>query len=114
MRGLALAGLLALAQAAAAGEAPAAFQACQACHSLEAGRNGVGPSLHGIVGRRIAMQEGFIYSNAATRSTLVWTRENLAAFLYDPQARLPGTRMAFSGLDDEAEIERLIDYLADH
>ena len=32
---------------------------CRACHALEAGRNGVGPYLHGVVDRDIASVDGF-------------------------------------------------------
>ena len=30
------------------------FAQCKVCHSLEAGKNMVGPSLHGLIGRKAA------------------------------------------------------------
>ena len=41
------------------------FAKCRACHKLEAGKHGVGPSLHNIVGREVAAADGFTkYSKA--------------------------------------------------
>ncbi|NOG74133.1 cytochrome c family protein [Roseicella sp. DB1501] len=38
---------------------------CRACHAVNAvGRNGVGPNLHGVAGRKAASVEGFRYPNA--------------------------------------------------
>ena len=54
---------------------------------------------------------GFRYSGPLARSGLVWTAATLAAFLRDPQATVPGNRMAFSGLDDEAELQALLAFL---
>lgn len=114
------AGVCALALSAAAAQGAgetagqAAFRGCQPCHALAAGQQGIGPSLHRIVGRNAGTQAGFRYSNVLTKSDIVWTRRDLTEFLRDPQARLPGNRMTFPGLDDDAEIEALIDYLNNH
>ena len=58
--------LVAVALPAAAQDAPAdlpgkrVFNQCRACHNADAGgRNGVGPNLHGIVGRKAGIIEGF-------------------------------------------------------
>ncbi|QLF93975.1 c-type cytochrome [Pseudomonas sp. ABC1] len=90
------------------------FEPCQVCHSLQAGQHGIGPSLQGVVGRQAGQASGFRYSNALLGNQRVWSREALAEFLYDPQASLPGNRMAFSGMDDAAQIEALIDWLSRH
>src|SRR3546814_3347168 len=47
---------------AAAGEK--VFNKCKACHTVDAGKNKVGPSLHDIIGRAPASVEGFKYSKA--------------------------------------------------
>jgi cytochrome c len=104
-------GSAARAQAGDSATAERLFLKCRVCHSLVAGEHAVGPSLHGILDRPIATAPGFRYSNAALKSSIVWNRQSLAEFLRDPQAKLPGNRMAFPGLDDAAEIELLIDFL---
>ena len=40
------------------------YRKCQACHSLTPGKNGVGPSLAGIVGKKAGDVAGFNYSPA--------------------------------------------------
>lgn len=87
------------------------FQACAACHSLEQGRNGIGPSLFQVVGQPAGQAKGFRYSNVLRRTKLEWNRDNLEKFLRNPQALLPGNRMAFSGIENEADIKNLINYL---
>ncbi|MBD1551923.1 c-type cytochrome [Pseudomonas typographi] len=87
------------------------FVRCQACHSLDGEGGGIGPDLHGVLNSRAAARQGFRYSNALLKSNIVWTRENLFEFLQDPQAKVPGNRMAFSGLDTDEETQAVIDYL---
>jgi cytochrome c len=62
------------------------FEQCAACHSLDAGQNGVGPSLNGIIGRKSA-SEDFTYSPALKRANVVWTADMIDSYLADPQAR---------------------------
>lgn len=76
------------AQDAAAGEK--VFKKCAACHSIEAGKRKVGPSLHGVVGRA-AGSEQYKYSSmleAAGEAGLVWDEAMLMAYLPDPNAFL--------------------------
>ena len=42
-------------------EPPPAFAPCTACHSPH-GKNGLGPSLHGVYGRKAGTLGGFTYS----------------------------------------------------
>lgn len=83
---------------------------CRGCHSLTPGRHIAGPSLHGVVGRRAGKVRDFEYSPVLQEAQLVWTPETLDHFLTDPNAFLPGTRMVFWGLPEEAR-QPLIDYL---
>ena len=62
--------LYAAADAAAGG---GLWRNCRACHSLEAGKNGTGPSLHGVVGRVVDSTEGYSYSGALEAAFDVWT-----------------------------------------
>lgn len=94
---------------AARGEAK--FQDCAACHKLEAGINNVGPSLHGIIGRKAGEISDFRYSPAIKRSGLTWTRETLDKFLTDPQALVPANRMPYAGMANAADRADLIAYL---
>ena len=54
-----------------------AYQECVACHAIEKGVNGVGPSLAGIVGTKAGEVDGFRFSGPMKRSGIVWTTENL-------------------------------------
>ncbi len=87
------------------------FEKCAACHSLEAGKNDIGPSLAGIFGRKAASLENFRYSNAMKQSNVTWDERTLAAFIEDPQAFIPGNRMPFDGLKDKQDRDDLLAYL---
>ena len=87
-----------------------AFQQCAECHS-PGNSDGAGPGLKGVLGRRAGAKEGFIYSPAMKKSTVVWDDATLAAFLADPRAVVPGTTMAYAGDDDAKERADLVAYL---
>lgn len=87
---------------------------CAQCHSLEDGKNSNGPSLYGIVNRDAAVYPGFKYSRALRQmaaKSLRWDEENLAAFLSRPSRFAPGTRMAFPGVKNEAELAALVEWI---
>jgi cytochrome c len=88
------------------------FQDCAACHKLDAGANTIGPSLHGIFGRKAGELADFRYSPAMKRSGIVWTPETLDQFITDPQAMVPGNRMPFAGIADAGDRADLIAYLS--
>jgi cytochrome c len=96
----------------AAAPRPAAFARCMSCHSVDAGRNMLGPSLHGVVGRKAATAPGYAYSNALKASTLTWDRATLDRWLEGPTKLVPGSKMFFMGLPDPAQRRAVIDYLA--
>jgi cytochrome c len=86
--------------------------ACAACHPLAAGERAlVGPSLHGVFGRRAGAVAGFAYSPALRQSGLVWTPVSLEAWLADPTGFVAGTTMAFSGYRSAEDRRDLIAYL---
>lgn len=90
---------------------PASFAQCAACHSVDPGRNGIGPSLAGIAGRKAASLPGFNYSNALKNSGLTWDAANLDRWLTSPQRAVPGTRMPFTGISNPARRKEVVDYL---
>lgn len=118
---LAVAAALCAATAGAAGPArperergKVVFANCAACHSLQAGEHLLGPSLHAIVGRKAGSAAGFRYSGAVLRSGVIWTQASLDQYLEDPQKYVAGNRMAFSGIQDAADRQSLIDYLQEN
>lgn len=93
------------------GSAPSAFSICKACHSVEPGKTVIGPSLHGVFGRKAGSLAGASYSPAMTGSGLVWDEATLDAFLTSPMAKVPGTRMTYAGQTDPARRAASIAYL---
>jgi nitrite reductase (NO-forming) len=88
------------------------YRKCQACHSLEPGKNTLGPSLAGIFGKKAAEVPSFNYSPALKASNIVWDTAALDAYLLDPQKMVPGNKMPFPGLKTEYERKDVIAYLA--
>ena len=87
------------------------FEECAACHSLERGANGVGPTLNGVFERKAGELADFRYSPAMKRSALPWSARTLDIFLADPQQEIRGNRMPFSGVPDARDRADLIEYL---
>ncbi len=88
------------------------FRKCQACHSLEPGKNGLGPNLSGIVGKKASSVANYNYSPAMKGSNLTWDVATLDAYLSDPQKSVPGNKMPFPGLKTENERKAVIAFLA--
>ena len=88
------------------------FKRCVACHTIDkGGSNGIGPNLHGVVGRPVASHAGFSYSGAMKAKGGVWDAAALDTYLEAPMKALPGTRMAFAGVIDATDRKALILYL---
>ena len=96
---------------AASAEGKVAFAPCSTCHSTAAGKNGIGPSLAGVVGRKLASIPGFAYSSAMKAKGGTWNEAALNAFLAAPGQVVPGTRMFYAGQKDGAKRAALIAYL---
>lgn len=113
-----LAGAPSAVRAQSAGDAEAGrrvFNQCRACHTVDNnGRNGVGPNLFAMVGRRAASVQGFRYS--ANMQELgggghVWTTDNLRAYLTDPKAVVPRGTMSFPGIRNATQLDDLLAFL---
>jgi nitrite reductase (NO-forming) len=87
------------------------FKKCQACHSIEPGKNMLGPSLAGVVGRKSGSETGYNYSQAMKQSNLVWDPATLDAYLADPQKEVPGNKMPFPGLKTPNDRNDVIAFL---
>jgi len=88
------------------------FNKCRACHTVgENAKNGVGPLLNGIFGRKAGTVDGFKYSDANKNSGIVWDEKNFATYIKDPKAFMPGNRMAFLGIKNDTEIANLTAFL---
>jgi len=84
---------------------------CAICHSSQAGRNMIGPSLAGVVGRKTGSIAGYAYSVANQNANLTWTPATLDKYLESPRSVIPGTKMSYGGLRDPAKRADLIAYL---
>lgn len=91
---------------------PEAAEVCLSCHAIAADEPALeGPTLWGVVGRRIASAADFEYSDALRRQEGAWDRAKLDRFLAAPQAFAPGTQMTLGGVRNAADRAAVIDFL---
>jgi len=94
-----------------------AFTPCRACHSLDPAERGLpGPNLSGLIGRTVAGNADFDYSPVLRKARdegLRWDAKRLETFLADPAAMFPGLWMSMRGIEDAAERQALVRFLAD-
>ncbi|WP_238367676.1 c-type cytochrome [Mesobacterium pallidum] len=94
-----------------AGAGERVFNKCKACHQVEPGANGTGPTLYNVVGRAVDSVQGYGYSGALEAVADVWSPDNLNHFLENPKGFAPGTKMGFAGLKKAEDRADLIAYL---
>ena len=93
------------------------FVACKACHEVAKGVNKVGPTLKGVVGRKVAALPDYKYSEAMMAkgaAGAMWDEATLAVYLPNPKAFVPKTKMAFAGVKKPEQVADLIAYLKAH
>ena len=86
--------------------------ACRTCHSFKPDDNRLGPTLHGIVGRKAGSIEGFAFSPSMKASGITWDEATLDKFISDPNQVVSGNKMQpFGGVADAGERKKIVDYL---
>jgi cytochrome c2 len=116
MRVITLTALLSLAALAAVSPALAQDGAanfngqCKSCHTLTGTNGPAGPSLKGVVGRKLAGSPGYAYSKALVAKGGAWTEASLNAYLSGPAAFAPGGKM-FTRVADPKARAALIAFL---
>lgn len=95
---------------------------CVACHTVEKGKNKVGPSLFGVIGKKAGTAEGYKYSDSyveAGKKGLTWTEDKIVPYLEDPKGFMvevtgdpkARTKMVFK-LKSESDRKDIAAYLA--
>lgn len=82
---------------------------CAGCHKSES--TTLGPSLVGIVGKKVGTESSGVHSRAALESDFVWDRMLLRRFLTNPARDMPGTIMPAIEIPDAKQLEDLLNYL---
>lgn len=90
----------------------AVFAKCATCHSINAGgANGIGPNLHGVLGKPVAAHAGFSYSGALKEMGGTWDFKTLDGWIASPRKMASGTTMSFAGLSNPEERANLIAWM---
>lgn len=86
---------------------------CVACHSFgKSADDKIGPDLVGVFDRPRASSPRFnFYSDALKNKGGKWTEEELAAWIYAPDAFAPGTSMVFEGLKKASDRAAVVKFL---
>jgi cytochrome c len=89
------------------------FKKCAPCHDVgPTARNKVGPLLNGLEKRTSGTIDGYNYSEANKKSSIVWDEASFLEYIRDPKAKIPGTKMVFAGIKNENEAKNLWAYLS--
>jgi cytochrome c len=81
---------------------------CRVCHARESSK--IGPTLGGVVGRKVATEPGFAYSDALKSLNFAWDETTLDQWLTDPGKIVPGQHMKFPIVDPQKRAD-VIAYL---
>ena len=120
LAGLLVAALIVVLPAAGAWSADAErgmalYGQCKRCHQIGGGaEHRIGPHLNDVFGRAAGSLADFRYSRAmkgAGSGGLVWTGATLDAFLSDPRALVPRSRMSFAGIKGAGDRADLLAWL---
>lgn len=85
---------------------------CRTCHSWKEGDNRLGPTLHGIVGRKSGSIQGFNYSQSMKQANLTWDESTLDKFIANPDGVVQSNTMKpFAGIADQTTRQKIIEFL---
>jgi cytochrome c len=89
------------------------FKKCASCHSIaQGGANGIGPNLWGTLGEEIGKGKGgYAFSEVLSGKGGKWDFESMNAWLKNPKAFAPGTKMSFAGLSKGEDRANLLAYI---
>jgi len=87
-------------------------QECAECHSVKEGKNKKGPSLWNVLGRKSASISDFNYSDNMRSSQIVWTTDQISAYMEHPKKVVPAGKMKYDGLDNPKDRADLIEFLS--
>jgi cytochrome c len=87
--------------------------ACRTCHSIREGDNRLGPSLHGVIGRKAGSLPAYNnYSDSMKKAELMWDKSNLDRFIANPDQVVPGNNMKpYGGLASAEERAKIMAFL---
>ncbi len=88
------------------------FRQCLPCHAIGPGAGTkVGPELNGLDGRKAASVADYPYSDAMKNSGITWNEQSFKEYIKDPKAKVPKTKMIFTGLKKPKEVDDIWAYL---
>jgi cytochrome c len=87
--------------------------ACRTCHTTREGDNRLGPSLHGVIGRKAGSLSGYNnFSESMKKAEITWDKGNLDRFIANPDQVVPGNNMKpYGGLASAEERGKIIAFL---
>ena len=89
------------------------FRKCKVCHRIgEGATNFVGPELNGLDGRVAGTVKDYKYSDANKASGITWNAQTFDEYITNPRAKIPQTKMTFSGISSATERANLWAYIS--
>jgi len=83
---------------------------CKKCHSMEPGKHAIGPSLADIIGKQAGQQE-FKKYKALKDSDIIWTEDNLSAWIENPKKFIGKKTTMVVKIKKEEDREAIIEYM---
>ena len=91
------------------------FKKCKSCHSMDAGKHKMGPSLAGIMGRKAGTVDGFKKYKALKGADFSWDEENISEFVQNQKKFLKSkgqsTKIAMRVKIKAKDVNNLVAYL---